>query len=152
MACHWFGNMPLSEHYYIIYLGSWLRKIHSSQIQMFDLNMSLTYARDLSCLVCSVTTLSVWWIHIILALVTHTHVSVKWIISDSDVITPMSTYIYIINMWQSSRPASFSPAGLTLWPSWLERWLATLSGLSVQVRNQWGCRDIINITSHRKIL
>ena len=37
-------------------------------------------------------------------------------------------------MWQSSRPVSFSPAGLTLWPSWLERWLATLSGLSVQVR------------------
>ena len=37
-------------------------------------------------------------------------------------------------MWQSSRPASFSPAGLTLWPSWLKRWLATLSGLSVQVR------------------
>ena len=37
-------------------------------------------------------------------------------------------------MWQSSRPASFSPAGLTLWPSWLEGWLATLSGLSVQVR------------------
>ena len=37
-------------------------------------------------------------------------------------------------MWQSSRPASFSSAGLTLWPSWLERWLATLSGLSVQVR------------------
>ena len=37
-------------------------------------------------------------------------------------------------MWQSSRPASFSPAGLTLWPSWLERWLATLSGLSAQVR------------------
>ena len=38
------------------------------------------------------------------------------------------------HLWQSSRPASFSPAGLTLWPSWLERWLATLSGLSVQVR------------------
>ena len=37
-------------------------------------------------------------------------------------------------MWQSSRPASFSPAGLTLWPSWLERWLVTLSGLSVQVQ------------------
>ena len=37
-------------------------------------------------------------------------------------------------LWQSSRPDSFSPAGLTLWPSWLERWLATLSGLSVQVR------------------
>ena len=57
------------------------------------------------------------------------------------------TYICIkslmsLQMWQSSRPASFSPAGLTLWPSWLERWLATLSGLSVQVRNQWGCRDI----------
>ena len=33
-------------------------------------------------------------------------------------------------LWQSSRPASFLPAGLTLWPSWL----ATLSGLSVQVR------------------
>ena len=39
-------------------------------------------------------------------------------------------------MWQSSRPASFSPAALTLWPSWLERWLTTLSGLSVQVRIQ----------------
>ena len=37
-----------------------------------------------------------------------------------------------LHVWQSSRPASFSPAGLTLWPSWLERWLATLSGLSVQ--------------------
>ena len=42
--------------------------------------------------------------------------------------------LFIIVMWQSSRPASFSPAGLTLWPSWLERWLATLSWLSVQVR------------------
>ena len=39
-----------------------------------------------------------------------------------------------VKMWQSTRPASFSPAGLTLSPSWLERWLATLSGLSVQVR------------------
>ena len=37
-------------------------------------------------------------------------------------------------LWQSSRPAGFSPAGLTLWPSWLQRWLMTLSGLSVQVR------------------
>ena len=37
-------------------------------------------------------------------------------------------------MWQSSRPASFSPAGLTLWPNWLERWLATLSRLSTKVR------------------
>ena len=26
-----------------------------------------------------------------------------------------------IDVWQSSRPASFSPAGLILWPSWLER-------------------------------
>ena len=39
-----------------------------------------------------------------------------------------------IKLWQSSRPASFSPAGLTLWSNWLERWLATLSGLSTQVR------------------
>ena len=39
-----------------------------------------------------------------------------------------------VGMWQSSRSASFSPADLTLWPSWLERWLATLTGLSVQVR------------------
>ena len=29
--------------------------------------------------------------------------------------------------WQSSRPASFSPAVLTLWPNRLERWLVTLS-------------------------
>ena len=50
--------------------------------------------------------------------------------------------LWVFVVWQSSRPASFSPAGLTLWPSWLERWLTTLSGLSVQVRNQWGCRDI----------
>ena len=42
------------------------------------------------------------------------------------------------NVWQSSRPASFSPAGLTFWPSWLERWFATLSGLSVQVRKPVG--------------
>ena len=44
------------------------------------------------------------------------------------------THDVILLLWQSSRPASFSPAGLTLWPSWLERWLATLNGLSVQVR------------------
>ena len=56
------------------------------------------------------------------------------------VIRPLKSEL--LQMWQSSRPASFSPAGLTLWPSWLERWLATLSGLSVQVRNQWGCRDV----------
>ena len=37
-------------------------------------------------------------------------------------------------VWQSSRPASFSPAGLTVWSNWLERWLATLSRLSTQVR------------------
>ena len=42
-------------------------------------------------------------------------------------------------MWQSSRPASFSPAGLTLWPSQLEHWLATLSGLLNQVRIPMGC-------------
>ena len=46
----------------------------------------------------------------------------------------VSFYNTMLKLWQSSRPASFSPAGLTLWPSWLERWLATLSGLSVQVR------------------
>ena len=39
-----------------------------------------------------------------------------------------------MKIWQSSRPASFSPAGLTLWPNWLERWLATLSRLSTQGR------------------
>ena len=37
-------------------------------------------------------------------------------------------------MWQSSWPASFPPAGLTLWPNCLQRWLATLSRLSTQVR------------------
>ena len=37
-------------------------------------------------------------------------------------------------MWQSNWPASFPPAGLTLWPNHLERWLATLSRLSTQVR------------------
>ena len=42
--------------------------------------------------------------------------------------------MHVLRLWQSSRPASFSPAGLTLWPSWLERWLATLNGLSVQIR------------------
>ena len=51
-------------------------------------------------------------------------------------------------MWQSSRPASFSPAGLTLWPSWLERWLATLSGLSVQVRIPVG----LSVPGHYKWL
>ena len=40
----------------------------------------------------------------------------------------------MILLRQSSRPVSFSPAGLTLWRNWLERWLATLSGLSAQVR------------------
>ena len=37
-------------------------------------------------------------------------------------------------VWQSSRPASFLPAGLTLRPIWLEHWLATRSRLSTQVR------------------
>ena len=40
----------------------------------------------------------------------------------------------VLHMWQSSWPASFSPAGLTLWPNWLECWLATVSRLSTQVR------------------
>ena len=50
-------------------------------------------------------------------------------------------------MWQSSQPASFSPAGLTLWPTWLERWLATLSGLSVQVRIPVG----LSVPGHNSI-
>ena len=50
-------------------------------------------------------------------------------------------------MWQSSWPASFSPAGLTLWPSWLERWLVTLSGLSVQVRIPVG----LSVPGHNSI-
>ena len=37
-------------------------------------------------------------------------------------------------MWQSSRPASFWPAGLILWPNLLERWLVTLSGHPTQFR------------------
>ena len=37
-------------------------------------------------------------------------------------------------MWQFSQPASFSPAGLTLWPNWFEHWLTTLSMLSTQVQ------------------
>ena len=41
-----------------------------------------------------------------------------------------NTMLYIMVVWQSSRPANFSPAGLTLWPNRLERWLATLSVLS----------------------
>ena len=36
------------------------------------------------------------------------------------------------------RPASLSLAGLTLWPNWLVRWLATLGLLSTQVRNPVG--------------
>ena len=45
-------------------------------------------------------------------------------------------------MWQSSQPASFPPAGLTLWSIWLERWLATQSRVGYQPRfeYQWGCR------------
>ena len=38
----------------------------------------------------------------------------------------------------ASRPASLSLAGLALWPNWVERGLATLSVLSVQVRNPVG--------------
>ena len=36
-------------------------------------------------------------------------------------------------------PVSLSLAGLTIWPNWLERWLATLqSVLPTQVRNPVG--------------
>ena len=38
-------------------------------------------------------------------------------------------------MWQSSWPASIPLAGQTPWPNWLERWLVTLSVLSIQVQN-----------------
>ena len=41
-------------------------------------------------------------------------------------------------LWQPSRPASLSLAGLTLRPIWLERWFATRSVLLVQVRNPVG--------------
>ena len=43
-------------------------------------------------------------------------------------------YLNQLHVWQSSWPASFSPVGLTLWPNWLDRCLATLSSLSTQVR------------------
>ena len=55
-------------------------------------------------------------------------------------------------MWQSSRPASFLPAGLTLWPSWLERWLATLGGISVQVRIPVGLSGHYNLNHCQMIL
>ena len=42
----------------------------------------------------------------------------------------MDTARILLWLWQSSRPASFSPASLTLWPNWLERWLATHWGPS----------------------
>ena len=37
-------------------------------------------------------------------------------------------------MWQSSRPASFSPVGLSLSLNWLEHWLETLRMLSTLVQ------------------
>ena len=54
-------------------------------------------------------------------------------------------YQQLFVVWQSSRPASFSPAGLTLWSNWLERWLATLRGYQPRFEYQWGrrCRDFI---------
>ena len=74
----------------------------------------------------------------------------KWRVARQGCLVPLRRG----GMWQSSRPASFSPAGLTLWPSWSERWLATLSGLSVQVRIPVGLPghyNINNIFWHRLI-
>ena len=48
--------------------------------------------------------------------------------------TPKRNVFWKFDVWQSIRPASFLPAGLTLWPNRLECWLATLSWLSTQVR------------------
>ena len=72
----------------------------------------------------------------------YNNIHIWWFRTEMQSFVVLKYNFVMILLWQSSRPASFSPAGLTLWPSWLERWLATLSGLSVQVRNQWGCRDI----------
>ena len=41
-----------------------------------------------------------------------------------------------MDVWQSSRPARFSPAGLTLWPKRLEGWV----GHQPRFEYQWGCR------------
>ena len=48
----------------------------------------------------------------------------------------MEAELFVV--WQPSRPVSLSLAGLTFWPNWLERWLATLSVLSTQVRDPSG--------------
>ena len=37
-------------------------------------------------------------------------------------------------LWQTSWPASLSPASLTLWLNWSDHWLTTLRVLSTQVR------------------
>ena len=43
-------------------------------------------------------------------------------------------HLPVFQVWQPSRPTRLSLAGLTLWLNWLERWLATPSVLSTQVR------------------
>ena len=50
----------------------------------------------------------------------------------------------IMIVWQSGWLVSLPTVGLTLWPSRLELWLATLSELSTQVRIPLGCwcRDV----------
>ena len=57
-------------------------------------------------------------------------------------------------MWQSSWPASFSLVGLTLWPNWLQGWLATLSVLSIQVQipgpNTWHIDENKQTTKQKK--
>ena len=61
-------------------------------------------------------------------------------------------------LWQSIRPADLSLGGLTFWPNWLERWLATLSmpssqvrmpvGLSVLGRYIWGSSTDLGKAQH----
>ena len=42
----------------------------------------------------------------------------------------------LMGVWQSSQPASFPPAGLTLWLNWLELWLMNLHYVNFAMR--WG--------------
>ena len=56
--------------------------------------------------------------------------SLEWRVARQGCLVPLRKG----GMWQSSRPASLSPAGLILWPNWLEHWPVTLSMLSTQVR------------------
>ena len=75
-----------------------------------------------------------WWYTLICV----QHIDSNQSASNYDNLSMQYKYVlrqfHFIDVWQSSRPASFSPAGLTLWPNWLERWFATLSRLSTQVR------------------